>query len=473
MPDPLSKYRSKRDPDKTSEPMGGASRPEAGKPVFVIQEHHARALHWDFRLERDGVLVSWALPKGLPEFPSKNHLAVHTEDHPLDYADFAGDIPQGEYGGGNVTLWDRGVYDTEKWSEREVMVVLHGQRSSGRYVLFRTGGKNWMIHRMDPPADGTEPMPADLSPMHAVVGSLPRVDDDWAYEFLWDGIRTLVHVDGGRVKAIAGNGRNLTPWFPELREIGAFLGSKAAILDGSIAAFDDAGVPSLSRLQHRFDPRSPSRIGRLAKEVPATLLAFDLLYLDGRATSDMRYDERRERLESLELAARNFACPPSVRGGDGDEILRIARERGLLGAVAKRLDSKYVPGGTSREWIKAPVFKTQALVVGGWTGQDSIELTSLLVGIPEKGGLTFVGTVSSGFTDADHMALRDALDSLSADSSPFDGELPGSVGANPHFVRPELVVEVRYRSWSRNKQIREPSWRGIRPDKDPTQVARR
>ena len=132
-----------------------------------------------------------------------------------------------------------------------------------------------------------------------------------------------------------------------------------------------------------------------------------------------------------------------------------------------------MPGGASRDWIKAPVFKTQALVVGGWTGQDSIELTSLLVGIPEEGGLAFVGTVKSGFTDSDHLALRDALDSLSADTSPFDGEIPGSVGADPHFVRPELVVEVRYRSWSRNKQIREPSWRGIRPDKDPAQVARR
>jgi bifunctional non-homologous end joining protein LigD len=453
--------------------MGVAPPPPGGKPVFVIQEHHARALHWDFRLERDGVLVSWALPKGLPDFPSKNHLAVHTEDHPLDYADFAGDIPEGEYGGGHVTLWDRGVYDTEKWSEREVMVVLHGQRSNGRYVLFRTGGTNWMIHRMDPPAAGTEPMPANLSPMHGISGPLPRAEDGWAYEFLWDGIRTLLYVDGGRVNATVESGQNLAPWFPELREIGEFLGSRAVILDGSIAAFDDNGVPSLARLQHRFNPRSPSRIGRLAREVPVTFLAFDLLYLDGRATSEMPYDERRKRLEALRLAARNFACPPSVRGGEGDEILRIAKERGLLGVIAKRLDSPYVPGTRSRSWVDATAFKTQTLVVGGWTGQKSVELSSLLVGIPQAGGLAFAGAVSSGYTEADHHALRDALDPLSAEISPFEKEPPDSAGADPHFVRPELVVEVRYSSWSRDKQIREPSWRAIRPDRDPAQVKRR
>jgi bifunctional non-homologous end joining protein LigD len=453
--------------------MGGKPSTNTGKPTFVIQEHHARALHWDFRLERNGVLVSWALPKGLPEFPSKNHLAVQTEDHPLDYADFAGDIPEGEYGGGRVILWDRGVYDTEKWSEREVMVVLHGQRSNGRYVLFRTGGKNWMIHRMDPPSEGTEPMPADISLMHPVSGSLPRADDGWAFEFLWDGIRALVHVDGGRVRAIAGNGRNLAPWFPELRQIGDFLGSRAVILDGSIAAFDEIGIPNFSHLQRRLNPRTPSRIGRLARDIPVTFLAFDLLYLDSRATSSMRYDKRRELLESLKLATREFACPPSVRGGDGNEIFRIARERGLLGVVAKRLESPYVPGSRSRDWIKIPVFRTQTLVVGGWTGDESIELGSLLVGIPGPRGLAFAGTVSSGFTEPDHLALRDELDPLSTDSSPFDTDLPDSAGTNPHFVRPELVIEVRYRSWSKDKKLREPSWRGIRPDIDPDQVARR
>lgn len=473
MPDPLSKYRSKRDPQKTPEPMGGSASGTGSKPTFVIQEHHARALHWDFRLERDGVLVSWALPKGIPDFPTKNHLAVHTEDHPLEYAAFSGDIPEGEYGGGQVTLWDRGLYDTEKWSDREVMVVLHGERANGRYVLFRTSGKNWMIHRMDPASDGTEPIPENLSLMKAVAGSLPAKDDGWAFEFLWDGIRALLYVDGGRVRAIARNGRNLAPWFPELREIGASLGSKTAILDGAITAFGDGGVPSFSHLQNRFNPRSPSRVPRLAREAPITFLAFDLLYLDGRLLSAMRYDERRNLLESLELTGRAYACPPSVRDGDGDEILRIACDRGLLGVVAKRVQSQYAAGVRSEDWIKTSIFHTQKLVVGGWTGPDSGDLESLLLGVPGEGGLAFAGDVSSGFTESDHLALREALEPLSQTDSPFQSRLPATAGKDPHFIRPDLVVEVRYRSQTSEGPLRDTSWRGIRPDVGPDQVTRR
>ena len=437
--------------------MGGSASGTGTKPTFVIQEHHARALHWDFRLERDGVLVSWALPKGLPDFPTKNHLAVQTEDHPLEYAEFSGDIPEGEYGGGQVTLWDRGVYDTEKWSDREVMVVLHGERANGRYVLFRTGGKNWMIHRMESPSAGTQPIPDNLSPMRAASGSLPSTHDGWAYEFLWDGIRALVHVDGGRVRAIARNGRNLAPWFPELREIGASLGSKTVILDGSITVFGEGGTPSFSRLQHRFNPRSPSRIARLAREAPMTFLAFDLLYLDGRLLSAMSYDERRNLLEKLELSGPAYACPPSVRDGDADEILRIASDRGLLGVIAKRLESQYAAGVRNRDWIKTSVFRTQTLVVGGWTGPEDGEFESLLLGIPGKDGLSFVGQVTSGFTESDHLALREAIDPLSADDSPFESRPPATAGRSPHFVRPDLVVEVRYRSWTKEGQLRDMS----------------
>ncbi|WP_131761602.1 DNA polymerase ligase N-terminal domain-containing protein [Actinomadura fibrosa] len=165
--DPLAEYRGKRDPGRTPEPVPDEKAlPHGDDDTFVVQEHHATSLHWDLRLERDGVLVSWAVPKGLPWTPETNHLAVHTEDHPLEYAAFEGEIPAGEYGGGTMTVWDRGTYETEKWNEREVKIVLHGGRVSGRYVLFRTGGKNWMIHRMDPPADpDAEPLPEVLRPM--------------------------------------------------------------------------------------------------------------------------------------------------------------------------------------------------------------------------------------------------------------------------------------------------------------------
>jgi bifunctional non-homologous end joining protein LigD len=351
----LSTYRAKRDATKTPEPMGTSSprkRRSQQQPTFVIQEHHARALHWDFRLEHDGVLVSWALPKGLPEDPSKNHLAVHTEDHPLEYGSFEGGIPRGEYGGGQVAIWDHGTYDLEKWTEREVKVVLHGERSSGRYVLFRTGGKNWMIHRMDPPPEGYEPMPERVEPMLPESGSMPTDDRGWAYEFEWDGIRAIVFVDGGRARAIGHHDHDLTTFFPELRDIGERLGARSAVLDGEIVAFDETGVTNVGRVQHRLEIGTRSAITRRARDEPTSYLAFDLLYLEGRSLLEAPYDERRERLDVLGIASASFTTPPSIRDRAGVDVLEAARESGLGGIVAKRRSSPYRPGSRSGDWIK-------------------------------------------------------------------------------------------------------------------------
>src|SRR5689334_20995938 len=188
MGDRLDSYRTKRDFGQTAEPRG-ASEPgseDAPEPRFVVQEHHARALHWDLRLEHDGVLASWAVPKGIPPDQSRNHLAVRTEDHPLEYLEFHGDIPAGNYGAGTMKIWDRGVYELHKWRDAEVMVTLHGERVQGRYVLFRTRGNDWMIHRMDPPQDpGYAPMPEGLLPMLAKSGKLPADQTGWAFEIKW------------------------------------------------------------------------------------------------------------------------------------------------------------------------------------------------------------------------------------------------------------------------------------------------
>ena len=250
----LKPYRAKRNAAKTPEPMGdrprGKKRTE--KPVFVIQEHHARALHWDFRLEHEGVLVSWALPKGVPEDPKSNHLAVHTEDHPLDYGSFEGDIPSGEYGGGQVKIWDHGHFDVEKWRPDEVMVVLHGSKVNGRYVLFPTGGKNWMIHRMDPAPEGFHPLPEKVRPMLATLGTLPVDDEGWAFEIKWDGVRAISFIEGGRIRMMSRNDKELTPSFPEFRELGEFIGSRPCVLDGEIVVLGDAGAPDFGRLQHRL-----------------------------------------------------------------------------------------------------------------------------------------------------------------------------------------------------------------------------
>jgi bifunctional non-homologous end joining protein LigD len=364
----------------------GSGRPQkrkrSGRPAFVIQEHHARALHWDFRLEHDGVLVSWALPKGIPEDPKTNHLAVHTEDHPLEYGGFEGDIQPGEYGGGRVSNWDRGDYELEKWTDTEVKVVLHGSRAQGRYVLFSTGrktasragrktgdttgdtagGKNWMIHRMDPPREGFQPLPDTIQPMLAAAGSLPADDDGWAYEVNWEGVRAIVYIDGGRVRAMDGADRDITASFPELREAGARVGPRPAVLDGEIIALGADGRPSSSRLQRRLNVSGRAEATRRGREVPATYVVFDVLHLDGKSLLGLPYQERRRQLEALGLSGKSLLTGDSFRDAHGADVLAAARENGIGGIVAKRLDAPYLPGGRGDEWlkVKAPASRKPA-----------------------------------------------------------------------------------------------------------------
>jgi bifunctional non-homologous end joining protein LigD len=472
--DPLRTYRAKRDPAKTPEPMGGSASTDA-LPVFVIQEHHARALHWDFRLEHDGVLVSWALPKGLPLDPKRNHLAVHTEDHPMDYATFNGSIPKGEYGGGHVSIWDHGGFELEKWSEREVKVVLYGERSSGRYVLFQTGGKNWMIHRMDAAPVGFESLPAAIAPMLATAGELPRSDAGWAYEFKWDGVRAITYVDGGRVRAMSRGDKDLTKAFPELRDLGLRLGARPAVLDGELVAFDDDGRPSFGRLQHRLNLGSAAAITKRAGEIAVTYLVFDVLHLDGESLLASSYDDRRAALESLGLAGGSFAVPPAFRDAAGADVLAAATASQLEGVVAKRRDSPYRPGERSPQWVKIKVIKTQEVVIGGWTdgeGERAGSLGALLLGVHDDGELRYAGKVGTGFDAATRRELLAALQPLATDVSPFAGALPRAEAAGAHFVSPELVGEVRFAEWTSGGHLRHTSWRGLRVDKTATEVVR-
>ncbi|MFC4112513.1 DNA polymerase ligase N-terminal domain-containing protein [Nonomuraea zeae] len=314
MSDKLARYRSKRDAQRTPEPVPGSPPPSSDGNAFVIQEHHARSLHWDLRLERDGVLVSWAVPKGLPADPGTNHLAVHTEDHPMEYLTFHGEIPQGEYGGGSMTVWDTGTYETEKWSDREVKFVLRGRRASGRFVLFQTRGKNWMIHRMDAPA--RDPFPP-LDPMlPAERAKPPRDASAYAFEFAWGGRRLLVPVEGGRTSAAREH-----PW---LRELAESFGSRTAMLDGELVTLGGAEI----------------------------LVFYDLLYDDGHALTGEPYSVRRAALEALGLDGGHWQTAPSWPG-EADAVRRAARDQGLPGVVAKRLDSVY-EGGRSKSWLFIP-----------------------------------------------------------------------------------------------------------------------
>ncbi|OMC17591.1 ATP-dependent DNA ligase [Mycobacterium sp. SP-6446] len=457
--DRLSKYRSMRDASKTPEPV------PAGKPVtgqgnsFVIQEHHARRLHYDFRLERDGVLVSWAVPKNLPEIPSVNHLAVHTEDHPLEYGSFEGNIPKGEYGAGKVVIWDAGTYEAEKFLDDEVIVNLHGNRISGRYALIQTNGDQWLAHRMK----DQKVFDFDaITPMLASEGSVAaRTAGQWAFEGKWDGYRLLVEVDHGDLRIRSRRGREVTKEYPELRSLAADLADHHVVLDGEAVILDEAGVPSFHGMQNR---------GRGSR---VEYWAFDLLYLDGRSLLRARYQDRRKLLEIL--ASTGDLIVPDLLPGDGAQALEHSRKHGWEGVVGKKRDSTYQPGRRSASWIKDKNWNTQEVVIGGWKageGGRSSGIGSLLMGIPGDGGLHFAGKVGTGFTERDLANLKKTLAPLHTDESPFDPPLPRSEARGVTYVEPVLVGEVRYSEWTPDNRLRQSSWRGLRPDKKPDEVVR-
>ncbi len=423
--DRLAGYDAKRDFQQTPEPgPDGASTTAPGAPRFVVQEHHARALHWDLRLEHDGVLWSWAVPKGIPMRNRPNHLAVRTEDHPLEYLTFEGQIPTGQYGAGTMSVWDRGTYDAEKLQDDEVILTFHGRRVHGKYALFRTRDDQWMLHRMSPPDDpARDDIPSTLAPMLATAGELPRDDAGWAYEMKWDGMRVLLRVAGGRVRGTSRTGNDVSARFPELRGLGEALGSVEAVLDGEIVALDDAGRPRFERLQPRIHVSAPAKARQLAASNPVVVMLFDVLWLEGHATTGLPYRERRRLLERLQLAGPAWQTPPS-HDGDGAAVLRTARELGLEGVVAKRIDSPYRPGERSDAWRKVKVTTGQEFVVGGWLpgkGRLAGRLGSLLVGYhePPDGALRYAGRVGSGIDDATRTTLETALRSRHRDTSPF------------------------------------------------------
>jgi bifunctional non-homologous end joining protein LigD len=472
MPKNLDSYRRKRDFSATPEPSGDAAAAGADAPAarFVVQEHHARSLHWDLRLEHDGVLASWAVPKGIPPDPRKNHLAVRTEDHPLEYLDFHGEIPAGQYGAGTMAIWDRGTYETHKWRDKEVMVTFHGERLQGRYVLFRTDGNNWMIHRMDPPADpDREPMPERIEPMLARTGDLPPDDGRWAYEIKWDGVRAIGYVEGGRLRLASRAGRDITPRYPELRELGRALAGREAVLDGEVVAFDAEGRPSFQRLQSRMHLTSEHAVRRLSQSEPVAYIIFDLLWLDGHSLMALPYAERRERLLALGLNGPTWQTPAS-HIGDGAALLAAARARGLEGIVAKRLDSSYTPGRRSTGWLKVKNVRETDVVVGGWLegeGRRNGRLGALVVGFYEDGELRYAGRVGSGFDEAELNRVGALLAPLARADSPFSGRQPPR---GTHFVEPALVARVAYGEWTQARTLRHPVYKGLRDDVPPETV---
>jgi bifunctional non-homologous end joining protein LigD len=315
------------------------------------------------------------------------------------------------------------------------MVVFHGERVRGRYVLFRTRGVDWMIHRMDPPDDpDREPMPEELAPMLARTGTLPPDVGRWAFEIQWDGVRAIAFVQGGRLALRARSGRDVTARYPELRPLAEALAGREVVLDGEVVAFDGAR-PSFQKLQGRMHLTSDHAVRRLARDDPVHYIAFDLLYLDGRP------------------------------------LLELTRAQRLEGVIAKRLDSRYVPGRRSADWVKVKNICSTDVVIGGWLPGDggrAGRLGSLVIGIPDDDGvLRYAGRVGTGFTQAELVRLGGLLEPLASDVSPFAGRQPPKL---TRFVEPRLVARVDYSERTQAGTLRQPSYKGLRDDVAPEDV---
>ncbi|GAA1481987.1 ATP-dependent DNA ligase [Gordonia sinesedis] len=442
-----------------------APKNATAEPIFVIQEHHARRLHYDFRLERDGVLVSWAVPKNLPDDPDQNRLAVQTEDHPMDYADFAGDIPAGEYGGGHVEIWDRGTYETEKWRDKEIIVRLHGDRIQGRYALIKTGEKNWLAHLMsDEPRPILPERLKDPRPMLATDEDIENLNGrDWAFEGKWDGYRVMLRYIDGRFRLMSRSGIDMTADFPELAALADDLGLMDVVLDGEVVALDSTGKSNFTLLASRNTTDEPYVL---------KFYLFDILFLNGTSLLRRPWSQRRELLTELAPAFRDspYAEVPDLLPGPGRAAIDYSREHNLEGVVAKRRNSTYQQGRRTSTWLKHKNWSDIEVVVGGWRpgrGNRAGTIGSLLLGLPEETGLRYVGRVGTGFTDAQLSSLLAELEPLEIKTCPFLDELDRPVAASAHWVLPKIVGEVRFMDWTSTGHLRHPSWRGIRRDKLP------
>ena len=423
------------------------------------------------------MLASWAVPNGIPPDPADNRLAVRTEDHPLEYLEFHGEIPKGQYGAGTMKIWDAGTFELHKWDARKVEVTFHGERLHGRYGLFVIGRdeatkQDWMIHRMDPPDDPDRvAMPERLVPMMARPSDkLPRPERGWSYEVKWDGVRAIAYVQPGRLRLESRNLNEITDAYPEVRGILTDLGMHEAVLDGEIVAFDDNGRPSFERLQSRMHVTSPNAVRRLMGSTPVVYAIFDVLYLDGHSLMELPYTERRERLEQLELGGPAWRVP-SVHRDAGKRLLEATASQGLEGVVAKRLDSHYEPGRRTGAWLKIKHVHRQELVIGGWIpgeGRRARRIGALLMGYHRDGTFVYAGRVGTGFTEKTLNEVLGRLEPLRRDTSPF-GSAP-KLPREAVFVEPSLVAEIEFREWTNEGVLRAPSFKGLREDKSPREV---
>jgi bifunctional non-homologous end joining protein LigD len=516
---PLAEYRRKRKFKETPEPSGKV-RPRTGNR-FVVQEHHARRLHYDFRLEIDGVLKSWAVPKGPSLNPADKRLAVQTEDHPLEYATFQGTIPAGHYGAGEVKIWDEGHFEpegelsaSEQLKRGELKFTLDGKKLRGSFVLVKLRNRNsskpeWLLikHRdsaahtnrpvrvilpagqtktesapgeeRQKPGSGDQsrrkskikmpararpaPMPSYVHPALATLAERPFSNPEWLFEIKWDGVRTLTAVREGKVQMWSRSARDITREYPELSDIAKNVDAREAWLDGEIVVLDREGRSDFQRLQLRFGVQKPSP--KLIEQVPVVYYVFDLLYLDGYDLRSVPLLRRKELLRQILQDSAQIRYSDHVLG-NGKELFQAAAERSLEGIVAKKVSSPY-PSGRSSHWVKIKLEKDLDAVVGGWTDPRGAReyFGALLLGLYDGAKLEFIGGVGSGFAVDVQERLWPELQNLRVSECPFAQE--PSTREQAYWVKPELVARVRFGNWTSDRHLRQPRFLGLQEDREP------
>jgi bifunctional non-homologous end joining protein LigD len=467
----LSEYKRKRDPKETPEPFG-STKGKTREPIFVVQRHAARSLHYDFRLEKNGVLLSWAVPKGVPLEPGEQHLAVHVEDHPLEYATFEGEIPKGQYGAGAVEIWDSGTYELlEEKKNGGLTVRLHGNRLQGTWALVPAhlsgNEKNWLIVRKrDESAPPTQPHSRRTykAMLATLAEDVPR-GAGWTFEVKWDGYRAIATEAGGDATLTSRNGNDLTARFQNVaKEIPKAVRTPDCVLDGEVCALDEAGRSSFSAMQQ----------GKPG--TPIVFYVFDVLEIEGEPVIDLPLVERRKLLEGL-LDRRNKTVRLSDTFDDGQALFEAAKQQRLEGIMAKRLDSRYLPSKRTRDWLKIKTHSEQEFVVAGYTkgtGRRASSFGSLVLGYYVGNELVYAGNVGTGFNSKEIEKLLDKLRPLQRDTPPFREvpKMPKVRKSDVVWVEPQLVVEVEFAEWTHDGRLRAPSYQGLREDKPAEDVRR-
>jgi len=513
MPRSLAEYQRKRDFTKTAEPRGAPD--PSGKNRFVVQKHWATRLHYDFRLEMEGVLVSWAIPKGPTLNPAERRLAAHVEDHPVSYYDFEGTIPKGEYGGGTVMVWDWGTFELEESTPAEslrrgeVKFRLHGARLTGRYTLVRTRSeKDWLLIKKKDEAASPDftiekidtsvktgrlkeeiergqdavwssrraegegglidlakakkmAMPDSIEPMKAQLIEKPFDSDRWLFEVKWDGIRLVSFIDNGHVSLQTRAGRNVDAEYPQLEAISRLVKAKQAVLDGEVVVLDDEGRPSFQLLQNRGTEHRPMQY-----------VVFDIVYLDGQSLLSVPLEDRKRLLRNLITDSPLLKYSEHVLT-EGIAFYDAAKRKDLEGIVAKLRDSPYQPGVRSNAWLKIKAIKQQEVVIGGFTAPRNSRkhFGAILVGVYDDGKFVYTGHTGGGFDEKTLAALSKLMKPLIVKTPAFSGP-PPKTNEKPTWIRPKLVAEVKFSEWTRDGVMRQPVFVGMRDDVNPKDVRR-